>query len=96
VNAWPSLRDALDLLVTVPDAAAAQGMRRLADAGLDVGECGATALAALITHGSGLLAAAGVGSGACVLSLITEGPTDPDSFERVVGRPPRSTVRHVA
>jgi diaminopropionate ammonia-lyase len=83
VLAWPVLRAAFDEFVAIPDAAADEGMRRLAALGLDRGECaGGVAGAARQALGEDR------GGGGAVVLLLTEGVTDPVHFEEVVGRPP--------
>jgi diaminopropionate ammonia-lyase len=78
--AWPVLRDGLYGTVTVTDAQAAAAIRELAAVGLEIGESGAAALAALHVLGrSGQLRAGGR-----VLLIATEGATDPDSYHRAV------------
>ena len=79
--AWPYIREAFDVFVAIEDELAHAGMRRLAELGLDRGECAGgvvgaaqAALPRIRTH-----------DGAIVL-LLTEGVTDPAHFEEVVGR----------
>ena len=66
-----------------------KAIRALADAGLDVGETGAAALAGLLALVDEHRDALPVPETATVLLLVTEGVTDPANFERIVGRPPR-------
>ena len=80
--AWPSLRAGIAGVVTVSDAAAAAGRAQLDGLGLAIGECGAAALAGLraLATGAGdgeeaLRDAAGIGPGARVLLVATEGRT---------------------
>lgn len=84
--AWPYLSDGLDAAVAIDDARAGEAMRALARIGVVAGEAGAAALGALIelVKGGGLP----VDPAAKVLLLCTEGATDPDGYERVVGHPP--------
>jgi len=84
--AWPVVAAGVEVFMAVEDVAAEAAMIDLAAAGIDAGETGAAGLAGLRA-----LAAAGVPvdlTGRSVLALCTEGPTDPVSFERIVGRPP--------
>ncbi|ARX84491.1 MULTISPECIES: diaminopropionate ammonia-lyase [Streptomyces] len=76
--AWPVLRDGLDAAVTVPDAEALAAVRDLAALGVSSGPCGAAALAgaraALTGAGAGgRRAELGLGAGATVVLLSTEG-----------------------
>ncbi len=77
--AWPAVRAAFDEFAAIPDALADAGMRRLAELGLDRGECAGGVV--------GAAAQMGDLDGPVVL-LLTEGVTDPAHFEEVVGRPP--------
>ena len=88
--AWPSLRAGITGTVTVTDAQAHEAMRELARAGLRIGDSGAAPLAALRTligeeTANALGRAIGLGPATRVLLIATEGPTDPGSYERVVG-----------
>jgi rhodanese-related sulfurtransferase len=74
--AWPVLRDGLYGTVTVSDAQSAAAMRELAALGLEIGESGAAALAAL--HVLGPVEGA--------LLIATEGPTDPATYHRAMER----------
>jgi diaminopropionate ammonia-lyase len=87
--AWPALEAGVDLFVTVDDARAEHAMRELATIGIVAGETGAASLAGL---------RALVESGAVDISdlrtrhalvIVTEGATDPDAYQRIVGRSPR-------
>jgi diaminopropionate ammonia-lyase len=91
--AWPALRR-MDAFCAIDDAVAEWGMRRLAALGLDRGECSGGSLGAaheLLTggHARGFRDALAVTADATILLLLTEGVTDPERFERVLGRPPR-------
>jgi diaminopropionate ammonia-lyase len=86
--ALPAIIAGFTAFVAVDDDRARAAVRALADAGLDVGETGAAALAGLTALAddhpeSGLLA-----PDTTVLLLATEGVTDPANFEAIVGRPP--------
>jgi diaminopropionate ammonia-lyase len=87
--AWPTLRDGIHGTVTVADEEARAAMRELAVAGLAIGECGASPLAALRAlatepEAAELRDAVGFGPGARVLLVATEGPTDPVGYRAVV------------
>jgi diaminopropionate ammonia-lyase len=86
--ALPAIAAGFTAFVAVDDDRARAAVRALAQAGLDVGETGAAALAGLTALAddhpeSGLLTPA-----TTVLLLATEGVTDPANFEAIVGRPP--------
>src|SRR5262249_6549497 len=95
IVAWPVLQRGVDAFVTVSDGAAEDAMRALASVGIVAGETGAAALAGLHP-----LAADGPAFGAVpdlsgrhALVLCTEGATDPVSYARIVGQPPRRPER---
>jgi diaminopropionate ammonia-lyase len=88
--AWPSLRAGIHGTITVGDDEARSAVRELAAAGLAIGESGAAPLAALRAlvadpECSALRESVGLGPNSRVLLIATEGPTDPESFRRVVG-----------
>ena len=85
--AWPDLHLGADVFVAVTDAAAARAMRDLDDIGITAGETGGSGLAGLRTMVEArpdLLP-----PDASVLVINTEGSTDPASYTRIVGHPPR-------
>jgi diaminopropionate ammonia-lyase len=87
--AWPSLRAGIHGGVTVADDEAHAAMRELASAGLAIGDCGAATVAALRALATEdacreLREAARLGAGTRVALIATEGPTDRDSYARVV------------
>lgn len=87
-DAWPELQAATDLSVAIEDSDADAAMRWLAERDVVVGECGAAALAALRqADADGRLATLLDGAEGTVVLLATEAPTDPERWERVVGRP---------
>ncbi len=88
--ALPTVAATFDAFVAVDDDDARTAMRLLADAGLDVGETGAAALAGLLAVRRDHLDALPIPEAATVLLLATEGVTDPENFARIVGRPPRA------
>jgi diaminopropionate ammonia-lyase len=87
--ALPAVTAGFDAFVAIDDDRCRAAIRALADAGMDVGETGAAALAGLTAVVEDHAAALPLPAGATVLLLATEGVTDPVNFERVVGRPPR-------
>ena len=91
--AWPILRYAIDDVVALPDAAAADAMRLLAagnggDPALVAGESGAAAYAALcaVAGNPDLMAALQLSENSVVVLIGSEGATDPETYRRVVGR----------
>jgi diaminopropionate ammonia-lyase len=89
IAAWPTLRAGIHGTVTVSDREAHAAMRELAAAGLAIGDCGASAVAALralaIEEACGALRdAARIGADSRVLLVATEGPTDPAAYRRVI------------
>ncbi|MCK6474691.1 MAG: diaminopropionate ammonia-lyase [Planctomycetes bacterium] len=95
--AWAVLERGASDFVTVADAAAEQAMRQLAqgacsDAPFVQGESGVAGLAGLLAAAEvpAARAALGLGADAKVLLIGTEGATDPELFERIVGMPAQS------
>lgn len=90
--AWDILNRGADFFVTIEDEPALDTMRLLAsgidDSPLVVGESGAAALAGLLAMAQDpeLMLRLGLDSTACVLVVGTEGDTDPQFYERIVGR----------
>jgi len=87
--ALPALRSGFSAFVAIDDDRARDAMRALAEVGLDVGETGAAALAALTALVDEHRATFPLPEDATILLLATEGVTDPHAFETIVGRPPR-------
>jgi diaminopropionate ammonia-lyase len=87
--ALPTVTATFDAFVAVDDERCRQAIRAHADAGMDVGETGAAALAGLMAVVEEHRDKLPLPAGATVLLLATEGVTDPASFEKIVGRPPR-------
>ncbi len=88
--AWPTLAAGLTGTVTVADPEVFAAMRELAGYGLAIGDCGAAPLAALraLAHApdaAALRAAVGWGPDTHVVWVATEGPTDPEAYQRIVG-----------
>ncbi len=87
LTAWPRLSRGIDWFVSIDDEAACAAMRDLAAVGIVAGETGAAGLAgfeALIRDpdfrsGTDL-------ASATVVVVVTEGATDPEHYEQVVGR----------
>ena len=97
--AWPVLRCALDDVLAIPDAAAVEALRGLAegrwgDPPLVSGESGCAPVAALLAIAAdpGLRGALGLGPEARVLAIGSEGATAPDLWARVVGRRPEEVA----
>lgn len=70
-----------DVLVTIDDDFAEDAVRLLHADGIDAGESGAAGLAGLLAQGAGL----GLTASDVVLVVLTERPTDPESFARITG-----------
>lgn len=92
--AWPVMRDRFDWCVAIDDAPAADAMRLLADAGVVAGETGAASVGALldVAAGGDGLSPLGLGPDATVVCICTEGATDPENYEAVVGRSPAAVA----
>lgn len=86
--AWPAVSTGFDWFVAGGDELAIDGMRLLAEAGIVSGESGACTVGALaaLAAGGGHDAGLDLGPDLTVLALSTEGATDPDYYESVVGR----------
>ncbi len=91
--AWEILRHAADAFMSIPDAAALDAMRRLAspappDIPIVGGESGVAGLAGLIAAAGDQAArsALALDAGSSVLVIGTEGDTDPELYQRIVGR----------
>lgn len=87
--AWPILRDGLDAVIAVDDAAALGGVRDLAGEGLAVGECSGAVVAAAreLLAGPDTLshrARLGLPPEPSVLLFATEGVTDETAFAQTV------------
>jgi diaminopropionate ammonia-lyase len=91
--AWPVLRSGVDLFVAIDDDRARDGMRLLAAAGLVSGETGAAGVGALLAVSTGpgadaWRASLGLDGSSRVVLISTEGATDPENYELIVGRTP--------
>jgi diaminopropionate ammonia-lyase len=89
--AWPIIRDSATLFLGIPDEFVERAMRLYADSGVISGESGASGLAGLLALcAGGALAEAkrsvGLGSGARILLISTEGDTDPENYREIVGK----------
>ncbi len=100
--AWPILHDGAEYFLTIPDDAALDVMRILAegvggDPPVVAGESATAGLAGVLAAMSNGDAARtmGLGADSRVLVFGTEGDTDPELYERIVGRP-AETVRRAA
>jgi diaminopropionate ammonia-lyase len=87
--ALPTVAATFDAFVAIDDDRCRQAMRAHADAGLDLGETGAAALAGLMAVVDEHRTELPVPPEATVLLIATEGVTDPANFARIVGRRPR-------
>ena len=86
--AMERLRSVLSATITISDDEANQEVRRLAGIGFEVSESGAAGTAGLRAAFRHAPDAAAAVFGARPIIVVTEGVTDPVSFERIVGRPP--------
>jgi diaminopropionate ammonia-lyase len=88
--AWRILGPGADAFMRIPDEAAAQTMRDLADIGIVGGESGVAGLAGfrLAAANAEMRAALRLDVKARVLCFGTEGATDPEVYARIVGRSP--------
>ena len=101
--AWTILARGLDDTLAIPDEAAVETMRLLAD-GVDgdpplvSGESGCAATAGLIAaaHDEAVRAALGLGEASRVVVIGSEGDTDAETYRRVVGRPAEDLQRITA
>lgn len=99
VAAWPLLRAGLDAVIAVEDESAREAMRLLAADGIVSGESGAAGAAGLLELLAGSAGPAarerlGIGREARALVLSTEGATDPEAYERIVGKAPAAVAPH--
>ena len=86
--AWPEVSAGFDLFAAVDDESARRGMRMLAAEGIEAGETGAAGIAGLIEicADTGIRDRLRLGSDTTVLTLCTEGATDPVAYAEIVGR----------
>jgi diaminopropionate ammonia-lyase len=94
--AWEILRVAMDDVLTLPDEAAAETMRVLADGDPPIvaGESGCAAAAGLIAAAldPDLRRTLGLDASSRVLVIGSEGATDPEIYRRTVGRAPEEVA----
>ena len=92
--AWRILSPGADAFMHIPDEAAAQTMRDLADVGVVGGESGVAGLAGfrLAAAGAQIRAALRLDGQSRILCFGTEGATDPDVYARIVGRTPQDVA----
>lgn len=88
--AWPFLREGLSASVAVPDDLTEEAMRLLAMDGVVSGESGAAGVAGLLAVLTGARAktyraALGITLESTVLTISTEGATDPGAYARIIG-----------
>jgi diaminopropionate ammonia-lyase len=88
--AWPDVSAGFDLFTAVDDDSARRGMRMLAAETIEAGETGAAGIAGLIEICSDetIRERVGLGAESTVLTLCTEGATDPRAYAEIVGRSP--------
>ncbi len=98
--AWDVLAEGADFFVTLPDSAAVEMMRALArghdgDPPIVAGESAVAGIAgaAALAGDARLRAEVGLDSRARVLVFGTEGDTDPELYERLIGRPAHEVRR---
>jgi hypothetical protein len=86
--ALPTLTAGFDAVITIGDDRCGAALRAMAEASLDVGECGAAGVGALAELRASHAEAWPLPADVTALVIATEGVTDPAGFERWVGRPP--------
>jgi len=95
LTAWPRLASGIDWLVATDDDWARQAVRDLAEVAVAAGETGAACLAGFAALMADADARAELPdlSKSTILLVVTEGATDPEAFEEIVGRSPESVGR---
>ena len=87
--AWPLIREGIDAFAVVADEPAFEAMRMLAAGGIESGESGAAGLGALLEIARRdrkiLEEGLGLGPEASILVISTEGATDPEGYNRIIG-----------
>lgn len=85
--AWQELERAASAFMAIPDDAAIEGMRVLAEGGIVSGESGAAGLGAVLlaTRDRSVRDSLHLGNDSRILLFSTEGATDPELWERFVG-----------
>ena len=89
IVAWPIVSTGIDAFIAIPDERAREAMRAFARIGIVAGETGAAGLAGLIELLTGSESARqrdvlGLDERSRALIIVTEGATDPESYQRVV------------
>lgn len=89
IIAWPIVSTGIDAFIAIPDERAREAMRELAGLGIVAGETGAAGLAGLIELLNGAENARhrkvlGIDGSSRALMIVTEGATDPMSYQRIV------------
>jgi diaminopropionate ammonia-lyase len=90
--AWPVISKGIDVYVAVDDDRAREAMRLLAEAGIVSGETGAAGVAGLLD----LAGDGGLPADSEVLTVSTEGATDPAAYAEIVGAPAEEIERRAA
>ena len=96
IVAWPTVSAGVDWFVSIDDDAVVSAMRDLGDAGVVAGETGAAALAGVAALCAARNREPWLHRGATALVLMTEGATDPENYEHLVGRSPNTVGRILA
>ncbi len=96
--AWQELERGAAAFMAIPDAAAIDCMRLLADRGIVAGESGVAGLAAFLLAAADPVAreTLGLGPDSQVLLFSTEGATDPALYQQFVGRPAADIASSIA
>ena len=89
--AWPIVSIGIDAFVAIPDDRAREAMRALARIGIVAGETGAASLAGLLELLTGsendrYREVLGITERSRALIIVTEGATDPESYQRIIGQ----------
>lgn len=95
--AWPAVSQGIDVFIAVEDERAKQAMRLLAEADVVSGESGAAGLAGLIEvveadDTGSVRELLGLGPDSRILTISTEGATDPGAYRDIVGRDPEEVA----
>lgn len=95
--AWEILSPGADAFMTIPDERAAECMRRLASDRIAAGESGVAGLAGFLaaSKSDAARAALGIDVASHILCFGTEGATDPDIYQAIVGRNPDAVESRV-
>jgi diaminopropionate ammonia-lyase len=97
--AWPLVSGGIALFLAIEDELARQAMRDLARAGVVAGETGGAGLGGLIAlctdpAAASARASLAIGPETRALVICTEGATDPEAYQRIVGAPPERATLH--